>query len=240
MVSSSVIPEAIATHIRLAELIETKRAVVGVIGLGYVGLPLIRAFSSAGFRCLGFDVDQSKVDKLNAGQSYIKHIDSGAASQQLIRERTFEPTADMSRLVEADCIIICVPTPLNESRDPDLSYIEGTAARHRQDAAPRPARRAGEHDLSDDDADNVLADPRGDRAASAERITSWRSAPSARTPATRIFRRRPSPRWSAGSTTTSGELACAMYGHAIVKVVRGRPAWRSPRRARSSKTPTAP
>src|SRR6185436_12545817 len=113
-------------HERLADLIRRKQAVVGVIGLGYVGLPLIRAFTAAGFRCMGFDVDHTKIDKLNAGQSYIKHIDA-AAMKQLIHDKKFEPTADMSRLAEADCIIICVPTPLNESRDPDLSYIEGTA-----------------------------------------------------------------------------------------------------------------
>ena len=110
----------------LGEKIAGKTAVIGVIGLGYVGLPLIRAFVKAGFKTMGFDVDQSKVDKLKAGQSYIKHIDS-AAIAKLIQEKQFEPTSDMGRLGEADCIIICVPTPLNESRDPDLSYIEGTA-----------------------------------------------------------------------------------------------------------------
>ena len=107
-------------------MIQNKQAVIGVIGLGYVGLPLIRAFTSVGFRCLGFDVDQAKIDKLKAGQSYIKHIDASALAR-LIRENLFEPTADLARLSEADCIIICVPTPLNDSRDPDLSYIEGTA-----------------------------------------------------------------------------------------------------------------
>ena len=124
----SVTPDetASASHRRLADLIETKRAVIGVIGLGYVGLPLVRAFTGAGFRCMGFDVDQSKVDKLRTGKSYIRHIDSLALGA-LVREKKFEPTSDMTRLSEADCIIICVPTPLNESRDPDLSYIDGTA-----------------------------------------------------------------------------------------------------------------
>ena len=119
----------------LADKIASKKAMIGVIGLGYVGLPLIRAFVRAGFKTMGFDVDQSKVDKLKAGQSYIKHIDS-AAIASLISEKQFEPTSDMARLREADCIIICVPTPLNESRDPDLSYIEGTA--HSIAASLRP------------------------------------------------------------------------------------------------------
>ena len=80
----------------LAEKIAGKTAVVGVIGLGYVGLPLIRAFVRAGFQTMGFDVDQSKVDKLKAGQSYIKHIDSSAIAQ-LISEKKFDPTSDMGR-----------------------------------------------------------------------------------------------------------------------------------------------
>ena len=125
-VGSKVLGGEVTSHTRLAELIRTKQAVIGVIGLGYVGLPLIRAFTSVGFRCMGFDVDQSKVDKLREGESYIKHIDA-AALAQLVRDKQFDPTADMGRLAEADCIVICVPTPLNESRDPDLSYIEGTA-----------------------------------------------------------------------------------------------------------------
>ena len=73
--------EGANAHARLAELIQTKQARIGVIGLGYVGLPLIRAFTAAGFRCLGFDVDQAKVDKLKAGHSYIKHIDSSAIAE---------------------------------------------------------------------------------------------------------------------------------------------------------------
>ena len=96
---------------------------------------------------MGFDVDHSKVEKLKAGQSYIKHIDSSAICQ-LIREKRFDPTADMGRLAEADCIIICVPTPLNESRDPDLSYVEGTARSIAKTLRPGQLDRAGKHDLS--------------------------------------------------------------------------------------------
>jgi UDP-N-acetyl-D-glucosamine dehydrogenase len=110
----------------LEELLRNKSAKIGVIGLGYVGLPLIRAFVAGGFRTLGYDVDKSKVDRLLQGESYIGHIPSdwiGAC----IREKTFEPTADMKRLGEADCLLICVPTPLSESRDPDLCYVESTA-----------------------------------------------------------------------------------------------------------------
>ena len=110
----------------LETLIREKRAKIGVVGLGYVGLPLIRAFVAAGFRTLGFDVDQSKVDRLLRGESYIGHIDAKWIAT-CVTEQVFEPTADMARLAEADCLLICVPTPLSDDRDPDLSYVESTA-----------------------------------------------------------------------------------------------------------------
>ncbi len=110
----------------LENRIGDKSARVGVIGLGYVGLPLVNAFVAAGFRTLGFDVDPRKIESLEAGKSYIKHID-GQLISKWRREGRFEPTADMKRLGEADVLLICVPTPLNESRDPDLVYVENTA-----------------------------------------------------------------------------------------------------------------
>jgi len=113
------------TYEEVLQRINEKKAKVGVIGLGYVGLPLLRAFIRAGFSAIGFDIDEAKVQKLNAGQSYIGHIPSQWI-QEWISTGRFEATADMSRLNEPDAILICVPTPLNESRDPDLQYIEGT------------------------------------------------------------------------------------------------------------------
>jgi len=110
----------------LEEAIQNKTAIVGVVGLGYVGLPLIRAFIAAGYRTMGFDVDQTKVDKLLAGNSYIGHIPSEWISE-CIQTKKFTPTADMKRLSEADALLICVPTPLSDSRDPDLAYVETTA-----------------------------------------------------------------------------------------------------------------
>jgi UDP-N-acetyl-D-glucosamine dehydrogenase len=110
----------------LETLIREKSALVGVIGLGYVGLPLVNAFHSAGFRTIGYDVDRRKVDALNAGRSYIGHLDSGIVSTWR-KSKRFEATADMARLGEADALLICVPTPLNESRDPDLVFVERTA-----------------------------------------------------------------------------------------------------------------
>lgn len=109
----------------LLELIKSRSSLVGVIGLGYVGLPLIDAFVRGGFRCLGFDVDDSKVKTLSAGRSYIKHISSTKVAEW-ISGGNVNVTNDMSRLQEPDVLIICVPTPLTEARDPDLQYIEST------------------------------------------------------------------------------------------------------------------
>lgn len=107
------------------KLIDDKKAMVGVIGLGYVGLPLVKAFIEAGFRTIGFDVDASKVESLMAGKSYIKHLPSEWISS-CIKEGKFDPTSDLSRMKEADALLICVPTPLSDSRDPDLFYVEET------------------------------------------------------------------------------------------------------------------
>jgi UDP-N-acetyl-D-glucosamine dehydrogenase len=109
----------------LLEKVENKTAVIGIVGLGYVGLPLVQAFMNAGYRTMGYDVDESKVEKLLEGKSYIGHI-TGEWIADCIKDGKFTPTADMSRLKESDTILICVPTPLSESRDPDLTYVEDT------------------------------------------------------------------------------------------------------------------
>ena len=114
-----------ATADQLRERIETKQARIGIIGLGYVGLPLINAYVESGFSAIGYDVDPSKVDMLNRGETYIAHITPDIIGGWLKKE-AFEATADMDRLGEADVLLICVPTPLSDSRDPDLKYVEST------------------------------------------------------------------------------------------------------------------
>jgi UDP-N-acetyl-D-glucosamine dehydrogenase len=99
---------------------------VGVIGCGYVGLPLGLRFAEAGHRVIGFDTDPNKISKLNEGQSYIGHI-PGTKIQQHVRSKHFSATNDFSRLAEMDAVVICVPTPLDQRREPDLSYVEQTA-----------------------------------------------------------------------------------------------------------------
>ncbi len=111
----------------LAERMERKQAVVGVIGLGYVGLPLVKAFSDAGFTTIGFDVDRAKIRMLEAGKSYIRHI-SPATIRNLVRDGRFSATVDFDRMSHCDALIICVPTPLTVNREPDMQYVAGTAA----------------------------------------------------------------------------------------------------------------
>ncbi len=102
-----------------------KTAVLGVIGLGYVGLPLSCAACTAGFKVVGFDVDPTKIEKLSRGESYIGNIHNDKVSS-FVNEQKFSPTADYNRLAEVDAIIMCVPTPLNKNREPDMTYIERT------------------------------------------------------------------------------------------------------------------
>jgi UDP-N-acetyl-D-glucosamine dehydrogenase len=130
--ATTVEPETGAIHIgparsrgELASRIECGTVQVGIIGLGYVGLPLAQAFSSRGIGVLGFDVDPSKIARLQRGQSYIGHISD--ATIRVMQENRFEATLDFKRLDEPDAVIICVPTPLTDSRDPDLTYIINSA-----------------------------------------------------------------------------------------------------------------
>lgn len=103
---------------------DDKNAVIGIVGLGYVGLPLMLRYNSIGYRVLGIDIDESKVISLNAGQSYIEHISSDAIATAA--ETGFEATTDFSRSAECDALILCVPTPLNKYREPDISYVTST------------------------------------------------------------------------------------------------------------------
>ena len=101
-----------------------KSAVIGIVGLGYVGLPLMLRYNEIGFKVLGIDIDQSKVDLLNAGKSYIEHIPSARIAKA--SSSGFEATTDFSRATECDALILCVPTPLNRYREPDMSFVINT------------------------------------------------------------------------------------------------------------------
>ena len=109
---------------KLIENIQDKSAVIGIVGLGYVGLPLMLRYIEVGYKVIGFDIDQSKVDALSQGKSYIEHIPEASISDAV--SRGFEATTDFKRVSEADALILCVPTPLNKYREPDLSFVLDT------------------------------------------------------------------------------------------------------------------
>lgn len=117
-------------------LLVSKQALIGIVGLGYVGLPLMLRYIAAGYRVLGIDIDGNKVEHLNAGESYIEHIPALRVARA--RAAGFEATTDFSRAGECDALIICVPTPLNRHREPDISYVINTTE------ALAPYLRAGQ------------------------------------------------------------------------------------------------
>lgn len=201
----------------LEQKIRDKKAVVGVIGLGYVGLPLLNAFIKAGFKTMGFDIDQRKVDALLKGQSYIKHIPSEMIAAWLTSKQ-FEPTSDMSRLKEADCILICVPTPLNESRDPDMTYIEGTTEAIR--AALRPGQlvvlESTTYPTTTRDVVLPILSKTGLKSGSDYFLAF---SPEREDPGNPDFQAQRIPKVVGGLDPASGKLAEQLYGHAIVKVI---------------------
>lgn len=116
--------------------LKTKNALIGIVGLGYVGLPLMLRYNAIGYRVLGIDIDESKIAKLNLGQSYIEHIPATKIAQA--RASGFEATADFARVADCDALILCVPTPLNKYREPDMSFVIDTTN------AIKPYLRAGQ------------------------------------------------------------------------------------------------
>lgn len=114
-----------ATGAELLARLENRQALIGIIGMGYVGLPLAVAFGKSDYRIMGFDLDPAKVDAINGGRSYIKHIE-GSAIAGLVDNGQLTATADMARLAEPDVLLICVPTPLTRHLEPDLSFVVST------------------------------------------------------------------------------------------------------------------
>jgi UDP-N-acetyl-D-glucosamine dehydrogenase len=119
----------------LGRLIESREALIGIVGIGYVGLPLSLAFVAAGFRVLGFDVNATKVNQLNAGEPYLQHLDPKPLREARAKDRVVA-TGDFSRLKEADAILICVPTPLTAQREPDMAYVVSSAEAIRNTLRP--------------------------------------------------------------------------------------------------------
>ncbi len=204
-------------HKALEQKIRDKTAIVGVIGLGYVGLPLLNAFIKAGFTTMGFDIDHKKVETLRQGQSYIKHIPAEMIGQWLWSKQ-FTPTSDMGRLKEADCILICVPTPLNESRDPDMTYIEGTTEAIR--AALRPGQLVVLESTTYPTTTRDVVLPilaRTGLKSGSDYFLAF--SPEREDPGNPDFQAQRIPKVVGGLDPVSGKLAEQLYGNAIVKVI---------------------
>src|SRR5438094_2753945 len=211
---------------QLRRKIETRSARVGIIGLGYVGLPLGLLFSEEKFPVTGFDIDASKVEKLNSGASYIHHIPS--TEIQAAGKQGFRATADNAQLAQADAIIICVPTPLDEYREPDLSYIELTAQ------AIAPHLQAGQLVILESTTypgttEEVLVkileskNPRGLKAACHETAPAnsffVAFSPEREDPGNQSVARRDIPKVIGGLDKTSSELASLLYNSIFNRTV---------------------
>ena len=222
---------SVATTNAVSELktkIEKRQARVAIIGLGYVGLPLALLYTEQKIRVTGFDIDQRKVTTLSQGGSYIVRILPSEIQQA--RSQGFEATSDYARLAEMDAIIICVPTPLNEYHEPDLSYITDTAK------AIAPHLRAGqlvvlESTTYPGTTEEVMVpilekgNKHGLKAARRgllrpDRKSTSPSLPSAKTPATPRVARRDIPKVVGGLDPQAAEMAAALYGTIFNRVVR--------------------
>jgi len=201
----------------LERKIREKTAKVGVVGLGYVGLPLLRAFIRAGFSTIGFDVDEAKVKKLNAGESYIGHIPSDWIREWVTTGR-FEATADMGRLCEPDAILICVPTPLNESRDPDLQYIEGTTAASAEVRRPEQLVVL-ESTTYPGTTREVMLPVLEAKGLKVGQDFYLAFSPEREDPGNPNFSADRIPKVVGGIEPKSTQLAVALYGHAVVQVI---------------------
>ena len=205
------------TAASLQQKIDQKTALVGIIGLGYVGLPLVRAFEAAGFRTLGFDVDPSKIERLRAGHSYIEHI-PGEWIGRCVAKGTFDPTADMGRLAEADALLICVPTPLSDSRDPDLSYVEQTTQKIARTLRPGQLVVLESTTYPGTTRDVMLP------ILAATGLVVGREfflaySPEREDPGNPTYSAEKIPKVVGGIEPASSELAAALYRHAVVQVV---------------------
>jgi len=197
--------------------LQSREAKIGVIGLGYVGLPLIDAFFQAGFPTLGFDIDHEKVRQLNAGRSYIKHVSSQQVAQWRESGR-FEASSDPASLSSPDVIIICVPTPLNDSRDPDLSYIVGTGETLATSLRPGQliVLESTTYPTTTRDVLLPVLEKSGLRAGT-DFFLAY--SPEREDPGNPVFSAAKIPKVVGGYDPQSLELAMALYSQAVVKVV---------------------
>jgi UDP-N-acetyl-D-glucosamine dehydrogenase len=201
---------------QLTDRLRGRSATIGIIGLGYVGLPLTLRYAEAGFRVLGIDIDTAKVESLNRGDSYMRHI--AASDVARARERGFEATADFTRAGEPDALIICVPTPLNAYREPDLSFVLDTAD------ALLPFMRPGqilslESTTYPGTTDEELRPRLESRGFTVGQDVFLVFSPEREDPGNPDFHTRTIPKICGGTTPACLEAGLALYGPAIDRVV---------------------
>lgn len=203
----------------LKQLIDDKTAVVGVLGLGYVGLPLLRAFWDAGFPVLGYDVDPRKIDKLRAGENYLKHLGEDLASVMAKgpAER-FHVTAEPADLARADALIVCVPTPLGQHLDPDLSYIESTT--HTIKEHLRKGQLISlESTTFPGTTSQIMLPILEESGLKLGEDFYLAYSPEREDPGRKSHNTQTIPKLVGGSDEVSGELAAALYRHAIAQII---------------------
>jgi UDP-N-acetyl-D-glucosamine dehydrogenase len=197
--------------------IQDKSAIVGVIGLGYVGLPLLHAFHAAGFSVIGFDVDPRKIEKLHRGENYLKHLGESLVTDMRKAGR-FDATADFSRLAEADAVISCVPTPLGAHLEPDLSYVEKTSDDIA--AALRPGQLVVLESTTYPGTTREIMLPRlAARGLRCGHDFYLAYSPEREDPGRKDHRTQTIPKLVGGIDPASGEVAVALYRQAIHDVV---------------------
>ncbi|MFC5512706.1 nucleotide sugar dehydrogenase [Massilia jejuensis] len=201
---------------QLTAKLRDRTAVIGIIGLGYVGLPLTLRYAACGFRVLGIDIDRTKVDKLNRSESYIEHIPSAAI--EAARAGGFEATSDFTRAGEPDALIICVPTPLNAYREPDLSFVLDTTdallpfVRHGQLISLESTTYPGT-------TEEELRPRLESRGLVVGRDIFLVFSPEREDPGNPHFETHTIPKVCGGSTTACLEAGVTLYGAAIDRVV---------------------
>lgn len=209
----------------LTKKFEQRRAVVGVIGLGYVGLPLVATMAEAGFATVGFDSDRAKIDSLHKGKSYIRHVPS-ARLKDLLRDAVpvagqagFYPTSDDKVLSQCDAILICVPTPLTQNREPDLSYVVNTAKQIAQHLR-RGQLIVLESTTYPGTTEEVLRPilEAGGLRVGADFLLAF--SPEREDPNNAAFSTRTIPKLVGGLTPECGEAAAALYSAVIERVIR--------------------
>ncbi|MEM1446229.1 MAG: nucleotide sugar dehydrogenase [Planctomycetota bacterium] len=211
-----------ASPAALMKKIEDQTARVGVLALGYVGLPLIRTFWDAGFSVLGFDVDPKKIEMLKRGESYLTHFgpdfvkDMAAAGSA--NASRFDVTTDLTRLGEADAVLVCVPTPLGPHQEPDLSFIERAA--ENLAATLRDGQLIVLESTTYPGTTRKVMKPILDRAAEARGVSYMLAySPEREDPGRKDHTTRTIPKLVGGIDEASGEVASALYASALEQVV---------------------